>query len=445
VVDGVNVLPEVRHPRPAEVEGIECVPPVLGMLLQFVAERWDGTLLVHDERDAPIGALRIDDGFVVAARVEHVAGGLADKVLELCERVAAQFILAQGADVVGGGAGVVTGRLDPLRLTAALRGHVRYALVERVIAELERTPFKLAPQLDLARYGFDSSELRALAALESDPLSWAELRERADVSDAVLRRLLYVLFVTRALTLFPQRRRIVSGAVMRVPAQPKPARGDQDPTVIVDLGATARMSDMRRQSGAAPIAQVQAEACETAEDAVKRLRCADPGASSAPLTKRYHLQNPEHGTTEARTVPPRRADRPVTSNPPPENADAAAHFRLAEQLLERGNYRGAVFEAQKAMRLCPPRPEQRALYAWVLYLRSGGTPRDVHPHVWAHLQQALESDPACARARYYKGVVLARAGRRTEALAELERASELAPGDQDTERALRLLRAGKHP
>ena len=81
-------------------------------------------------------------------------------------------------------------------------------------------------------------------------------------------------------------------------------------------------------------------------------------------------------------------------------AQSDRHFRVATLLLERGYPREAVFEAQKAMRLCPPRPEQQATYAWALYRRSGAGQR-VPPAVWQHLENALEADPNCELARYY--------------------------------------------
>lgn len=76
------------------------------------------------------------------------------------------------------------------------------------------------------------------------------------------------------------------------------------------------------------------------------------------------------------------------------------HFRAAEVLLERGYAREAVFEAQKGLRLCEPTPEQRALYAWLLYSRSGLKP-PVDACIKEHLSQALAEDPQCERARFY--------------------------------------------
>jgi tetratricopeptide (TPR) repeat protein len=312
------------------------------MLLRLLAERWDGTLLVHDTRDEPIAALRLDAGCVVTARVEGASGSLLQQVAELCAVGDAHFILVDRSDLVGRGPDVARGRIDPARL-AALREQARHAS---------------APP-----------------------------------------------------------RRVVSGAVVRASAQPASlANPIEEPTVVVTLDATARRLDASHRESLV----------DDAEDTVKRLRCADPNASRAVHTERYHVQNPEHGTT--RSQPPRR----MRSAPP--RADADTYFHMAEKLLARGDCRSAVLEAQKGMKLGTPRPWQRALYAWLLYRRAES--REVPSCVWAHLQQAFDADPNCARAFYYKGLLLARTGRRAEALTYLERARQLDPNDAQAEHTL---------
>ena len=66
-----------------------------------------------------------------------------------------------------------------------------------------------------------------------------------------------------------------------------------------------------------------------------------------------------------------------------------------------GYFREAVFQAQRGMRLCEPRPEQQALYAWLLHQRAGGGPR-VSRRVWYLLDRALCADPDCAAAHSYR-------------------------------------------
>jgi hypothetical protein len=223
------------------------------------------------------------------------------------------------------------------------------------------------------------------------------------------------------------RTRVVSGEVERAAGnvQPDAPKRDEDPTVVIALDNAARWLDAPHRP---PPAEEEEE-----DDAVKRLRCADPERSIVAVTERYHVQNPEHATT--RSQPPRRITQP------PAVLEADVHFRVAEELLARGRPRDAVFEAQKAMKLAAPRPAQRALYAWLLYQRAGAS-RGVHPRVWSHLKQALDSDPACARALYYKGMLLECVGRRVAAIEHLERACQLDPTDAEAAQALSLLRRG---
>ena len=88
-----------------------------------------------------------------------------------------------------------------------------------------------------------------------------------------------------------------------------------------------------------------------------------------------------------------------------DQAQADRHFQAAAVLLERGYAREAVFEAQKALRLCRPRPEQQALYAWALYQRSGAGAHVPTP-VWEHLESALQTDPECQSARHFMSLLL---------------------------------------
>ena len=135
----------------------------------------------------------------------------------------------------------------------------------------------------------------------------------------------------------------------------------------------------------------------------------------------YQLLEPDHGSE---SIPPQRdsgTPSGLWSSPP---LDPDAHFRAAELLLERGHCRAAVLEAQKAIRLGPPRPEQRALYAWLLY-RRGPEGDPVQDCVWEHLEQALQEDPNCAIAHYFKGVLLKRIGNLEQGRFHLERALEL--------------------
>ena len=132
--------------------------------------------------------------------------------------------------------------------------------------------------------------------------------------------------------------------------------------------------------------------------------------SEAPLADdgagRYSQRAPTHAVTvvsglarQPSAAPPRRSWPPAPqASHVMQSAEADKHFCVAELLFARGHVSDAVLEAQKAMRLCEPRPDQRALYAWLLYKRGGS----ISPSVCDHLTRALVEDPACERALHYR-------------------------------------------
>lgn len=135
---------------------------------------------------------------------------------------------------------------------------------------------------------------------------------------------------------------------------------------------------------------------------------APPAGSPPPVRPegRYSQRAPAHAVTvvgglarQPSAAPPRASWPPV----PPADAVSQADqlFGVAELLLSRGHVNEAVLEAQKAMRLREPRPDQRALYAYMLFRRSGS----ISPSVWEHLSRALGEDPGCARALHYRELI----------------------------------------
>jgi tetratricopeptide (TPR) repeat protein len=114
---------------------------------------------------------------------------------------------------------------------------------------------------------------------------------------------------------------------------------------------------------------------------------------------------------------------------------------VAEILLQRGDPRGAVLQAQKALYLGPLRPDHEALYAWLLYRRAGGGAY-VPACTWQHLVSALERDPDCERAHRYQGLLLKRRGDLVLAKQHLARAAALNPDNAETQRELAELNGG---
>ena len=423
--------------------------PLLERLLSLLEERWEGTLLVRDRGKVPLAEIRFQAGVAVAGRVDGQSAALMRRLLPLCARADLRFEQVDRVDLVGSGPGVATGPVDPVPLAlAATRASMCDDLVDHAVESIGQDCLKLCPRTDLRRYGFEPQEHQAIAALAHEPVQFGELLERAMVAPRVLRRVVYVLLLTRGATVVTAWRRIASGAIAHEQQLPtaRPAPRQDEPTAVVSLDAMARQS--RETSRARPAAR--ATCLEYRESSAPRARCERPAGSGPPPAEPYRVRNPGHGTL---SIPPGalRTSRPppAPSRPSmPAAVDAAAlidadmHFKAAAMLLQRGDCRRAVLSAQKAMKLAPARPEQRALYAWLLYQRSGAG-ADVPPSVWDHLEQALNADPDCAAAHRYTGVLLARIGDVEAARSHFRRALELDAGDADAERELARLDHGQ--
>lgn len=164
--------------------------------------------------------------------------------------------------------------------------------------------------------------------------------------------------------------------------------------------------------GEAPTVRLPNPISETANEPTSQIRPTS-GRNSEPVSDssagRYSQRAPDHAVTvvsglarQPSAAPPRPSWPPAPPSSPAaaqndNGHQADQHFCVAELLFARGHVSDAVLEAQKAMRLREPRPDQRALYAWLLYKRSG----NASPSVWDHLTRALAEDPRCERAQQY--------------------------------------------
>ena len=197
-----------------------------------------------------------------------------------------------------------------------------------------------------------------------------------------------------------------------------------------------------------PHSFIQVVASEAGAAAERKLR-SEPAMESVVVPRapaqspgHYHIHHPEHAIsgTEPRGLARARSTPPSEPRLAATGVDAAeVHFRTAEVMFANGHVRAAVFEAQKGMRLRSPQPVEQALYAWLLYQRSGAG-SNVPSTVWTHLAAALSADPSCAPAHYYKGVLLEQTDRSIEAMWHFARVLELDPEHLEARRELRRLR-----
>jgi hypothetical protein len=207
---------KIERPEGARVRAGGLGSTSLAQLLFELLDAEDsGSLLIWNAQDALEVALRFERGYPVSALAdvddEH---NVATLLLPVFGWEEGRFEFVADDDLVGEHA-VVRGRVDPLPLIAAAsRACLKASWIERSMTVIERGLIRRSRRLDPARYAFTSQELLVLVALDADGLELEELRERAQVAEPVLQRVLHVLWVTRGISLLP-RQRMVSGAAPR--------------------------------------------------------------------------------------------------------------------------------------------------------------------------------------------------------------------------------------
>ena len=299
-------------------------PPFARVLIELLAKRWNGTLLIHGDDGAHAAAVRFADGFAVAARVDAPSATLLQCLIPLCVWHHRRFEFLDREDGVGSEPGVVTGQVDPLGLiAAAVRGPVRDEVLEEAVGALADEPFRLRPNVLLARYGFTAQELHAVACLQRGPIDVAQLRERAQVPEHALRRVLYVLWVTHALALVMSPRRVVSGTV-RQPSPPLASQRSELSQPMQLPPAPAIPDELAGVTVEVPNVDEQARRASSVPPTRAPLHS---DVAPAPARGRYHVQNPQNGVNavdaRVRSIPPsvdallRATGRPRPSAAPP--------------------------------------------------------------------------------------------------------------------------------
>jgi hypothetical protein len=386
-------------------------------------------------------------------------------LIPLCSRSAGIFRFVPGPRIADAssvsGEHIAIGarsRVDPLALImAASRGPLREDAVEQVMAVVSRNLVKLNPRANLERYALTAQERSIVQSVEIDPIDFAQVQQQSGAPERVVRRVLYVLRVTHALTLMPLVRRTQSGTVEHAQALPErrpSSRAQRAVSGAVSPGVSSGVSSghssprVRPVSGPlldAPFARnkptvvIAAQRPETAKperpvsgevpvSKVGAYRSLPPRAPSSPAVRtlsergagRYSVAEPDHGTTSAFT----RSQRPPSGSPGaysstestrPDRPDPEACFARAEKLMKQREYAAALAAANEALRLGGDQADHEALYAWLLCLQGSDNELRVHPRALSHLDRALRRDPLCERAHHYKGMVLKRLGRPDEA------------------------------
>jgi hypothetical protein len=337
--------------------GLQQLPPLLRAVLVAHAHDWHGAMHVRDERGQTLCELHAEAGWLIVGGTDAREAACAAVRQACANRAANVSLVADPRRPAQGSRGAYL--IDPLVLTGEVvrAGLVDDAVSEALAAISGKSLILRAPsRARLERHGLTPEERQVVQQLAARPQTLDALRESSPVCASTLHRLLFLLWASESLAVRPLRR--------SEPREPRPGEsfirssGEEEPTRVV-----------RR---------------DTQPDD-RTLRASSPVPARRP-TLPYGAPAPE----------PLPASSPL-------RAQSDAYFHAAEVLLQRGFAREAAFEAQKALRLCPPLPAQRAFYAYVLFVR-GGRP-GVELCIRHHLSQALGEAPHCERTRYYAGLI----------------------------------------
>jgi curved DNA-binding protein CbpA len=244
--------------------------PFADLLVALLDLRKHGTLRIADASGQVLAQVRFEAGLPVAARAARLEPNLIQSLIPLCACANGDYVFSDGRDDVGSGEGVVEGRVDPLALIAAVfRGPAREDAVGTALAGIGPRLLLLHPRIRIERYRFTQQEQQVVELLRRGPLGLPELESYLPAR--TVRRVVYVLHVTRGLSPVSANRRVVSGTIEHVAPLPVPTEV-AEPTV--------------RQT--APLRAVPVSAPPRAQDPSPPPRA--PG--------RYHMHEPDAGAVE---------------------------------------------------------------------------------------------------------------------------------------------------
>lgn len=378
--------------------------------------------------------------------------------------------------------------VDPLSaIWRAAQCHAPEDRVARACQGLVDKTLRLHPASRIGRFGFNGRERSVLDVLRVKPQALSELEHTGLMEPHLLRKVMYVLVLTRHLDTGTQ----PLGVGVAVPGAPV-SLGRVSTTMQRRVApesrpeptprATASRSDSSKERPAVPrdaqqtgrfltpdeinakLAQLEQlshyELLEIAPNATpEQLAEAFPG-----LARRWHPDrlSPEHQgsrdavtrvfarMTEAHRVLSSAAsraeyDRAVQGDLEQETEQAqvvkvlraAEAFQKAEILLKKRDLEGAEKLAHLAYTSDKDQPEYGALYAWIRARGADATDAEVSESLKL-LKAAVSKQLDNVKIRYYLACVLKRSGQDAAALREFRFVADRDPSNLDAVRELRL-------
>ncbi|MBK8171356.1 MAG: tetratricopeptide repeat protein [Sandaracinaceae bacterium] len=476
----------------ATAEGTLERTPFGHLLLYTLTHTLSGTIAVwpdsRDEGTRREDRILVREGFVVAARLSEQASTIERGLLPLFMRLDAPYAFYANVDLVGAGEAVRTGRVDPYALIAAhLRGPAREDVIDAVLSKVARVQLRLRGDVDLNRFAFLPAERAFVDVVRASPTTGDELLKASGTPERVARRVIYLLTITKSLE--PVVARAAAAAVggnsiapapisgapasgvrpsMPVPTPPsnrprrreslRPVRPPSLPSVLPSEH-TELWKEISRRAHAIddqnyfemlglPKDALADKARDAYFDIIKRLHPDRLPIELAPLLP--FAQRIFHHLTEAHETLSDEEKRlryisivrdgggtPATDRIMSNILEATVEFQKAEVLMRRRDFAGAIEYLRNAIDLNATEADYHALYGWVLFQQhaEADAPLD---DMLAAIDRALTIDAQNDRAHYYRGMVLRRMGRDSEAVAHFEKATAINPRNVDAMREVRL-------
>lgn len=362
-------------------EGRLVQTPVAHILLYGLEHHLCGTLIVQQGHGHEARIL-LEDGHMVAALLPGPERSLLAGLIPLCECVEGAWSFAEDENRVGDSRRVLRGHVDPFALVAAaLRGPFREDVVDRVLEDLDEWMLAVDADVDLDRFGLTRIEWQVANALRKRSFTYRELLAERFAPPRVVRRLIYLLRVTKCISAVPQQRTSLVRALRR-----------------------SSMQALQRPS--MPVVAAPPIAPQRPLSVVPSLRPSDP---------------PSRGPAAAL-----RAD---------------SFFREAELLKHQRDLSGALLRALRAVELEPGEASYHALVGHLVFCNDRRPVKAAE--VIVHLDRALRIDPQCHSAHYYRALALKRWGDDEGAEHHLRVTLSIKPSHRGARRALGLGGGGR--
>ncbi len=371
-----------------------------------------------------------------------------------------------------------------------VREHVNAAHVADVLGRYGDQPILLHQDAPIRRFDFEPREQSIIDVLRAKPQPLHELLGRGLAAEAHVRRLIYVLIITRQLeTGIPGMQPIGAEAASSTPpptaASPRPpgsapaaravspaaravspaaALSEQAATPSASSGSSPHIESPELMAFKTEIRERAANGSASYYDLLGVAPDAMPSviqASFFQLAKKWHPDRLSPNLVDVRDLATKVFARmseahQILSDPTRRNeydelrkgggggageqeevqrvVRAATAFQKAEVLMRRNNNRAALDEARRAVELDPTQADYIALLAWVESSHLNANLEDI----LARIEKALRLEPNNTRIRWYRGSLLKRLGKTGKAVGDFRFVVENDPRHVDAQREIRL-------